>query len=158
MPIQRINPDRMPKETWEAVKRGLGIKIDKSMIEREANAAKRVGLMSTETEKADNENDIKSFIPFLEKTIQPGLWQRGGLWQRSSSNDAFVTGVVGTCSGALPEGIYEITIFKTGKITVESLKAPLEGGAPVTFSAVGDEFREIYLDLEDLERIENLKS
>ena len=42
MPIQRINPDRIPRETWEAVKRGLGIEIDKGKIEREAKAARRV--------------------------------------------------------------------------------------------------------------------
>ena len=42
MPNQRINPDQMPKETWEAVKRGLGIEIDKGKIEREVNAAQRV--------------------------------------------------------------------------------------------------------------------
>ena len=42
MQNQRINPDRMPRDTWEAVKRGLGIEIDKGKIEREAQAARRV--------------------------------------------------------------------------------------------------------------------
>ena len=39
----------MPRETWEAVKRGLGIEIDKNMIEREAQAAQRVQEREEET-------------------------------------------------------------------------------------------------------------
>jgi hypothetical protein len=40
----------MPKETWEAVKRGLGIVINTEQIERDAKAAQRVAARKEETQ------------------------------------------------------------------------------------------------------------
>ena len=70
MPTQRkqpseINPNQMPKETWEAVKRGLGIEIDTNKIEREAKAAKRVSAREEKTPEyrilTTNSNGVNLF-------------------------------------------------------------------------------------------------
>ena len=39
---KQTNPNQMPKETWEAVKRGLGIVINPDEVESDAKAAQRV--------------------------------------------------------------------------------------------------------------------
>jgi hypothetical protein len=42
MQNKQTNPNQMPKETWEAVKRGLGIVINPDEVESDAKAAQRV--------------------------------------------------------------------------------------------------------------------
>ena len=58
MQNQRINPDRMPKETWEAVKRGLGIEIDQGKIEREAKAARRVNARDARARSREAQSNV----------------------------------------------------------------------------------------------------
>ena len=50
MQNKQTNPNQMPKETWEAVKRGLGIVINTEQIERDAKAAQRVAARKEETQ------------------------------------------------------------------------------------------------------------
>ncbi len=50
MQNKQINPNQMSKETWEAVKRGLGIVINQDEVERDAKAAQRVAARKEETQ------------------------------------------------------------------------------------------------------------
>lgn len=96
----------------------------------------------THDKNKDCETTIKKYlIPALEKIAQPEIWEK------SEKRDAFITGLAGGFGG-LPEGIYEITIFKTSKITVE----PLKGGIPQAVSIVDKRIKEIYTTLERLEK------
>lgn len=81
----------------------------------------------------------KKIIPVLEKMSDSlDLWER--FWE-----DCFKTGMSGDYG--LPVGIYEITIVKTGELTVRGIK-----GSRATFSIFDDQIKKIYSNLERLEK------
>lgn len=81
----------------------------------------------------------KKIIPVLEKmTRDIDLWERK--WE-----DCFITGMT---DFGLPIGVYEITIVRTGEVTIQNLTYPR-----VSFSLFDDRIKKIYSKLEKLESI-----
>ncbi len=90
---------------------------------------------------------MKTYERALRERVMPTLERMTGslgLWKRSWE-DAFETGITGDYG--LPAGVYNVTIVRTGELTVQRINRT---GA--TFSIFDDRAKAIYSTLEQLEK------